>query len=297
VGAKKWKWKLEVISSTTDEQGRVRASFTIGSDYLNIVSVTYPGTNLQVNFQVNRTRKILKIASGDNQKVKIGENVEPLTVRLEDGDGRPLPNETIIWERIQGNGELTPISETTRSFGIAAANYIMGEAKTHRIRVKFEDQEVVFNLERDFIAPTLKFNEVSVEYKTTMVCCDALEEVPITRGTWRFVFSYEDGDGDAISTDQLGHDVIWYSRDCVDGCIGNVYRDITKYSGGAFGVGTGDRVDYFHGDNHSGWFTITFHDANWRVGTNQNYPFKRVFEVTISDRAGNVSNVAVAIYD
>lgn len=275
--------QLEIISSTTDEEGKVSASYTVGSDYLHVVSVTYPGTNLQVNFQINRTRKILKIFSGDNQKVLIGESVKPLIIRLEDKDGRPLSGETIIWERIQGNGELTPISETTSGSGIASANYIMGESKLHLIQAKFEDQEVIFNIEREYVAPEISFIELSRDRFTTGLGSVLYND--------SFAFTYEDLDGDILSKDNWGYDIIRYTVNCIDGCIGNTFQNRTLRSGAAYAVGSGDRVDYFYGDNFKGTFSIRVsqHEQSYQ-------PYKRVYEITISDRAGNVSNEVVVVY-
>ncbi|WP_339904323.1 peptidoglycan DD-metalloendopeptidase family protein [uncultured Cyclobacterium sp.] len=281
--------QLEIVSSTTDEEGKVSASYTVGSDYLHVVSVTYPGTNLQVNFQINRTRKILKIFSGDNQKVLIGESVKPLIIRLEDMDGRPISGETIIWERIQGDGVLTPISETTNLAGSASANYVMGEAKVHQIRVKFEEQEVIFNLEREYIAPKISFYEVSI--------VPSSELVPSYNSGTHIIFSffYEDKDGDLLSTDQLGVKRLYYNVYCTSGCEDN-FQGRVRWGGGTIPINDPRGAINFHnGDDYSGSFGLSV------CGLGNNTPLSmcksQVWEVTISDRAGNESNVAVADWD
>lgn len=293
---------LEIITSTTDEDGKVTANFIVGTDQEHIVSVTVPGTNVQVEMIIKRLQKNLVIFGGDNQTAVIGETINNrLEVKLEDEDGRGLPNETIVWELIGGDGELTIISEITNNSGIAQAQYVMGARRFHNIKATFEEQEVIFNLEREYIAPVLKFEELSIEIETERRDLGQPNGiVMINHSTYRFVFSYEDHDGDVVSIDNReGHSVIRYSINCIEGCIGNTFQDRTQWSGEVWSTEVENRHNYYHGDGYSGWFTIRFAGESWVPAYQQpqRFPYKRTYLVTIYDSAGNASNAVVAYYD
>ncbi|EON77796.1 hypothetical protein ADIS_1715 [Lunatimonas lonarensis] len=284
---------LEIITSTTDEDGKVTANFIVGTDQEHIVSVTVPGTNVQIEMIIKRLQKNLVILSGNNQTAVIGEKINNrLEVKLEDEDGRGLPNEPIVWEILRGNGELVSFTELTNSFGVANAQYIMGEARIHTIKATFEEQEVIFNLEREYIAPEISFYEVSI--------VDTSELVPsITPGTATsiiFSFFYEDKDGDLLSTDHLGVKRLNYNVYCTSGCEDN-FQGRVRWSGGTIPIDDPRGVVNFHnGDDYSGSFGL----SRCSVGGGPNNVSNcknQVWEVTIVDRAGNESNVAVAVWD
>jgi hypothetical protein len=116
---------------TTDAQGVVRTSFTLGTR-LDSLHTAEASLSPAVRAQFSATAGLplgtqLSKVSGDGQDGGVGVPLDaPLVVRLALADGRPIVGATIVWSIASGEGTLTPPTSVTGADGQAQAAWRLG---------------------------------------------------------------------------------------------------------------------------------------------------------------------------
>ncbi len=85
---------------------------------------------------VDKTQALIAKLSGDAQIVTAGQPLQPFVVRVTSGAGTPtpLPDQSVRWEIIQGDGKLSNSTSTTNAAGEAATTLTPGTATQFRVR-------------------------------------------------------------------------------------------------------------------------------------------------------------------
>ena len=130
---------LSATTVTTDLQGYAQTTATIASTAATgVVTVTATSSGLSVPFTINvaaggggggggggNTPGGLEIVAGQGQVTGVGFPVQtPLTVRVVDAAGNPIPGVPITWSVPQGTGNLGNVTLSTDDKGIAVASYV-----------------------------------------------------------------------------------------------------------------------------------------------------------------------------
>lgn len=69
----------------------------------------------------------IEAVQGDGQAGRAGSQLaDPLRVMVRDNQGDPFPNEEVTWSVLEGGGQVSPVSATTGSDGIASADFLLG---------------------------------------------------------------------------------------------------------------------------------------------------------------------------
>lgn len=130
-------------SSTTNFGGiatttvTIPASLTSGTVTINASVANQSGTTFTINVgdpglpgpgTGTGTNVItgLQIIAGQGEAIPSGFSTsiqEPLTVKLYDNNGNPVPNSPVTWTLVQGSGNVIPLSSSTNSEGTASANF------------------------------------------------------------------------------------------------------------------------------------------------------------------------------
>lgn len=121
-------------SAVTDSAGMAAAVWTLGPELgTGSVRAAVEGNpELEVTFTARSgpgaPARLLAV-SGDGQQATPGSTLgEPLIVRVEDRDGRPVPGVPVEFRVAYGGGLLSPRTATTNASGIAQTTWTLGTA-------------------------------------------------------------------------------------------------------------------------------------------------------------------------
>ena len=121
---------LSAASVTTDSNGRVESTLTLGPDAgMNTVTVSVTGIQEQQTFTAEGVRipKAFWIITGDKQQGLIGEPLPgPIIVEVRDQSGAPMPDVEVTFSVGSGGGTLSVTSVMTDNDGRAESILTLG---------------------------------------------------------------------------------------------------------------------------------------------------------------------------
>ena len=121
---------LSVTSTTTDRNGRVESTLTLGPNPgTNTVTVSVTGIQAEQTFTAEGIRipKTLEIISGKDQEGLPGAALDnPFVVEVRDQSGEPLPGVLVTFSVSSGGGNLSVTSTTTDKNGRAESTLTLG---------------------------------------------------------------------------------------------------------------------------------------------------------------------------